>query len=116
MKATSVLCFIACLFAAVTMISADYGSYVVICDETFKNVTFVNFPLYNCQGVPTLFSEPLNTCGSELAVFSWNGFCNATNMWYNNFAAPNCTGTSVLSRMYVTYQCKNCLNVECKNS
>jgi hypothetical protein len=96
--------------------AADYGSYVTICDQYSSNVTFVNFPLYDCQGDATLYVMPLNQCFPELNnEYSWNGFCNQTNMWYNNFNGSSCSGQSLLSRMYVTMSCQNCTNVECKN-
>jgi hypothetical protein len=100
------------LFAAAR---ADYGSYVVICDQYSSNATFVNFPLYDCQGDASLYVMPINQCFPELVTYSWNGFCNQTNMWYNNFNGTTCADKSLLTRMYVTLSCQNCLNVECKN-
>jgi len=109
----SVLCF---TLALSTLVAAqDYGSYVAICDSSSANVTFVNFPRYNCSGEATVFTTQLNYCGSELAFFSWKGFCNSTNMWYINYGNSDCSGSSVLTRMYNTYQCQNCPNPECKN-
>ncbi len=103
-----------------TTAHADFGSYVVICDETSSNATFVNFPLYNCLGEPSLYPMPINQCFPEMVTYSWNGFCNQTNMWYNNFNGTTCDGNSrmagsLLTRMYTTMSCQNCLNVECKN-
>ena len=98
-----------------TAAAPDYGSYVCICDAASANVTFVNFPERDCAGTPTIFQEPLNACFKELVFFSWNGFCNATTMWYQNFKDTACTGVSVVSRVYRTYQCMNCENPECKN-
>ena len=98
-----------------TAARADYGSYTVICDQYSSNVTFVNFPLYDCQGEASLFVMPLNQCYPEMVTYSWNGFCNQTNMWYNNFNGTTCDAPSLLTRMYVTLSCQNCTNVECKN-
>ena len=95
--------------------SADFGSYVVICDTYSSNATFVNYPLYDCQGAPSIYTMPLNQCFPELVTYSWNGFCNLTNMWYNNFNGTQCADDSLLTRMYVTLSCQNCTNVECKN-
>ena len=96
----------------------NYGSYVVLCNSWNANVTFVNYPQRDCEGEPSLYVMPLNQCHTESYMnknFSWNGFCNSTNMWYNNFEGLGCKEGSVLSRWYVTYQCKNCPNKECKN-
>ena len=93
----------------------NYGSYVTTCDQVNQAVIFHNYAQQNCAGSFTNFTKPLNKCYPELLIFSWNGFCNSTNMWYNNFGNTNCAGNSVLTRMYTVGDCFNCPNPECKN-
>jgi hypothetical protein len=94
--------------------STNYGSYVVICDSSSSNVTFVNFPDQECKGAATTYVMPLNQCKREFLFFSWNAQCNATNMWYSNYHDDHCGGNSVLTRPYDTFACRNCPNKECK--
>ena len=112
-----VLLAVAFLMATSAFAAEDpvYGSYVVICNPNSANVTFVNYPQYGCLGEASLYVMPLNVCHHELLIFSWNAVCNNTNMWYNNFPDTDCAGSSVLTRMYVTFSCQNCTNPECKN-
>ena len=95
----------------------NYGSYVTTCDQVNQVVIFHNYVLQNCSGPFTNFSKPLNKCYPQdyPPAPSWNAFCNATNMWYNNFATVGCKGASVLTRMYTIEECFNCPNPECKN-
>jgi hypothetical protein len=86
---------------------------VAVCDA--DKVTFVNYPISNCQGTPSNYSKPLGDCQTELLVMSWNAGCNATNIWYNNFLGTSCSGDSKLTRTYDTNVCRNCNNAECKD-
>lgn len=95
--------------------SPNYGSYVTTCDTQTQEVTFINYEQQNCAGTSTNYSKPLNACKTELIFFSWNAFCNDTNMWYNNFDNLHCSGSSILTRMYTVGSCFNCPNPECKN-
>jgi hypothetical protein len=97
-----------------------FGSYITSCDAWSTNVTFTNFAEQDCQGPSTSFATQLNQCATEhppniSATYSWNSKCNATNMWYNNFANTKCAGKSVLTRWYTTHRCFNCLTKDCKN-
>ena len=95
--------------------SPNYGSYVTTCDQVNQAVVFHNYPMQNCAGAFTNFTKPLNSCHIEVVKYSWNGFCNATNMWYNNFNGTTCAGNSFITRMYTVGECFNCPNPECKN-
>eukprot|EP00759_Apiculatamorpha_spiralis_P051364 PhF_6_TR5199/c0_g1_i7/m.7489 len=103
------------VLAIVVASQTDYGSYVAVCTQDSQNVTFINYPHQNCQGTPSNYTKHLNECEVEFIVASWKAGCNATNIWYMNFAGRSCWGPSVLTRTYQTYVCRNCNNAECKD-
>ena len=51
------------------------------------------------------------------ACSTWNAFCNATHIWFDNYDNKDCSGKSILTRVYETGKCINCpkLQPNCKN-
>ena len=106
------------------MPNKNHGSYVCNCDEASTEVVFINYAAQNCQGPSTNYSEPLNTCETEAVVASWNGLCNATNMWYQNFIVSYPIVFSIFPPLYnyscretegIMYKCvKNIMWIMCK--
>lgn len=106
------------VLAAVTLVSAQYGSYITYCEK--EQVTFMNFRENDCASGSYTgnYSKPLGGCHSELVFFSWNAACHQPNesaMQYYNYKNSDCSGDSVLTRTYTLGQCFNCPNTECKN-
>jgi len=112
MKALFIL---AAVFAVVLAQGPNYGSYVAVCSSDSTAVVFMNYDQQNCTGTLSNYSKPVGVCEVEFVVASWNALCNATNIWYNNFLGTTCSGSSILTRTYPTFQCKNCPNAECKS-
>jgi len=112
------LFFLIVATASVLAVSPNYGSYVCVCNANSAEVTFVNYALQDCAGNATIYQKPLFQCLTETYMgktYSWNGLCNSTNMWYQNFEGGECQGSSLQTRTYQTLQCLNCPNPECKN-
>ena len=101
------------LVAAPAMAVPAYESYVAVCNSDSQSVHFINFPSHDCKGESWNVTNPLESCeGAELPIvhkkYTWNAFCNDTDIWFMNYNNMNCTGKSILTRTYITNKCENC--------
>ena len=110
------------LLALGALATPAYKSYVAVCDSSSSSVTFVNYPEHHCAGTSWNVTNQLNTCvETELPIvhihYTWNAFCNSSAIWFNNFKNLDCSGSSILTRTYLTYQCVDCpwYDSNCKN-
>ena len=117
----TVLLLVAALLA-VAVAATEYKSYVAHCDGSSSSVTFTNYPDKDCAGQSWTVTNQLNQCvQTELPIvhtkYTWNAYCNSTDIWFNNFHNLDCSGSSMLTRTYVTSQCVNCpwYRPSCKN-